>query len=70
MRRARAGGGAEPTPWDAQFRTAGTTKTFTTTVVLQLAAEGRLSPDATEHPAAAPTGSTRATASARTPAPA
>ncbi|MGK5642090.1 serine hydrolase domain-containing protein [Streptomyces sp. URMC 126] len=45
--RARAGGGSAPTPWSAHFRAASTTKTFTSVVVLQLAAEGRLSLDDT-----------------------
>ncbi|WP_372407326.1 serine hydrolase domain-containing protein [Streptomyces luteireticuli] len=45
--RARAGGGSRPTPWDAQFRAASTTKTFTAVVVLQLAAEHKLSLDDT-----------------------
>ncbi|MFE2062714.1 serine hydrolase domain-containing protein [Streptomyces sp. NPDC059467] len=40
----------EPVPWNAHFRVASTTKTFTATVVLQLAAEKRLSLDDTvEH---------------------
>ncbi|MEU9990929.1 serine hydrolase domain-containing protein [Streptomyces sp. NPDC048045] len=39
-----------PIPWNAHFRTASTTKTFTATVVLQLVAEKRLSLDDTvEH---------------------
>ncbi|NUP44792.1 MAG: beta-lactamase family protein, partial [Streptomyces sp.] len=43
-------GSAEPVPWDPEFRIASTTKTFTAVVVLQLAAEGRLSLDDTvEH---------------------
>ncbi|WP_171161918.1 serine hydrolase [Streptomyces sp. I05A-00742] len=45
--RARAGGGTVPTPWNARFRAASTTKTFTAVVVLQLAAEGKLSLDDT-----------------------
>ncbi|EME97539.1 beta-lactamase family protein [Streptomyces mobaraensis NBRC 13819 = DSM 40847] len=45
--RSRAGGGSAPTPWDARFRIASTTKTFTSVVVLQLAAEGKLSLDDT-----------------------
>lgn len=44
--RARSAAG-ERVPWDARFRTASTTKTFTATVVLQLAAEGKLSLDDT-----------------------
>jgi D-alanyl-D-alanine carboxypeptidase len=36
-----------PVPWDARFRIASTTKTFTATVALQLVAEGRLSLDDT-----------------------
>ncbi|MFI1002898.1 serine hydrolase domain-containing protein [Streptomyces galbus] len=52
--RARIGtataGSAAPVPWDARFRVASTTKTFTSVVVLQLAAERRLSLDDTvEH---------------------
>ncbi|MBM9510130.1 serine hydrolase domain-containing protein [Actinacidiphila acididurans] len=52
--RARIGAAAEgstaPVPWDAQFRVASTTKTFVAVVVLQLAAEKRLSLDDTvEH---------------------
>ncbi|MFI1376588.1 serine hydrolase domain-containing protein [Streptomyces longwoodensis] len=52
--RARTGtataGSAAPVPWDARFRIASTTKTFTAVVVLQLAAERRLSLDDTvEH---------------------
>ncbi|WP_089104243.1 serine hydrolase domain-containing protein [Streptomyces hyaluromycini] len=40
----------DPVPWNAHFRVASTTKTFTATVVLQLAAERRLSLDDTvEH---------------------
>ncbi|MGW3350818.1 serine hydrolase domain-containing protein [Nonomuraea rubra] len=46
---ARAGvaavGDPAPVPWDAYFRIGSTTKTFVATVVLQLAAEGRLSLD-------------------------
>lgn len=43
-------GSKAPVPWDAQFRVASTTKTFTAVVVLQLVAEGRLSLDDTvEH---------------------
>ncbi|MEV5507947.1 serine hydrolase domain-containing protein [Streptomyces orinoci] len=42
--RSRTGAGV---PWDAQFRTASTSKTFVAVVVLQLAAEGRLSLDDT-----------------------
>ncbi|MGC0416173.1 serine hydrolase domain-containing protein [Embleya sp. AB8] len=39
-----------PVPWDARFRIASTSKTFTATVALQLVAEGRLSLDDTvEH---------------------
>ncbi|MFI0741398.1 serine hydrolase domain-containing protein [Streptomyces sp. NPDC021100] len=45
--RSRAGGGSTPTPWDARFRIASTTKTFTSVVVLQLVAEGKLSLDDT-----------------------
>ncbi|MEU9096789.1 serine hydrolase domain-containing protein [Streptomyces sp. NPDC048361] len=46
----RTAGGAEPIPWNAHFRTASTTKTFMATVVLQLAAEKRLSlEDTVEH---------------------
>ncbi|MBZ4322146.1 serine hydrolase domain-containing protein [Streptomyces huiliensis] len=45
--RSRAGGSAAPTPWDARFRAASTTKTFTSVVVLQLAAEKKLSLDDT-----------------------
>ncbi|MEU3751615.1 serine hydrolase domain-containing protein [Streptomyces olivoreticuli] len=44
--RARSATG-EQVPWDAQFRVASTTKTFTATVALQLAAEGKLSLDDT-----------------------
>jgi D-alanyl-D-alanine carboxypeptidase len=40
-------GSTAPVPWDPEFRTASTTKTFTAVVVLQLAAEGRLSLDDT-----------------------
>lgn len=43
----RTAGSAEPVPWNAHFRVASTTKTFTATVVLQLAAEKRLSLDDT-----------------------
>jgi CubicO group peptidase (beta-lactamase class C family) len=47
--RARAGvaelGGADPVPWDAEFRAASTTKTFAAVVVLQLVGEGKLSLD-------------------------
>ncbi|WP_328315649.1 serine hydrolase domain-containing protein [Streptomyces sp. NBC_00388] len=43
-------GSKAPVPWDAQFRVASTTKTFTAVVVLQLVAEGRLSlGDTVEH---------------------
>ena len=43
-------GSKAPVPWDAEFRVASTTKTFTAVVVLQLVAEGRLSLDDTvEH---------------------
>ncbi|MFE0172268.1 serine hydrolase domain-containing protein [Streptomyces sp. NPDC059002] len=49
--RARSGAGAADgagrVPWDAQFRAASTTKTFTAVVALQLAAEGALSLDDT-----------------------
>ncbi|MFD9794153.1 serine hydrolase domain-containing protein [Streptomyces sp. NPDC059070] len=46
----RTAGGADPIPWNAHFRVASTTKTFMATVVLQLAAEKRLSLDDTvEH---------------------
>lgn len=45
--KARAGTGnrqtGEPVPWQAHFRTGSTTKTFVSTVVLQLAAEHKLS---------------------------
>ncbi|AKU99075.1 D-alanyl-D-alanine carboxypeptidase [Labilithrix luteola] len=45
--RARAGvaelGSNDPVPWDAVFRVASTTKTFTSVVVLQLVGEGKLS---------------------------
>ncbi|MBT2383061.1 serine hydrolase [Streptomyces sp. ISL-11] len=44
--RARSATGAQ-VPWDARFRAASTTKTFTATVALQLAAEGKLSLDDT-----------------------
>ncbi|WP_344533602.1 serine hydrolase domain-containing protein [Streptomyces albiaxialis] len=44
--RARAGAGAK-VPWEARFRAASTTKTFTAVVALQLAAEKRLSLDDT-----------------------
>ena len=44
--RARAGAG-RPVPWEARFRAASVTKTFTAVVVLQLADEGRLSLDDT-----------------------
>ncbi|MFE0508646.1 serine hydrolase domain-containing protein [Streptomyces sp. NPDC058964] len=45
-----AAGSAAPVPWDAEFRIASTTKTFVAVVVLQLAAEKRLSLDDTvEH---------------------
>lgn len=48
---ARAGtasiGSGKPVPLDAEFRVASTTKTFTATVILQLAGEGRLSLDDT-----------------------
>ncbi|GAA0459767.1 serine hydrolase domain-containing protein [Streptomyces stramineus] len=40
--RARSTAGGQ-VPWDARFRAASTTKTFTSAVALQLAAEGRLS---------------------------
>ncbi|MFC0598435.1 serine hydrolase domain-containing protein [Streptomyces palmae] len=43
----RAAGSAAPVPWNAHFRTASTTKAFTAVVVLQLAAEKRLSLDDT-----------------------
>ncbi|MFJ4405862.1 MULTISPECIES: serine hydrolase domain-containing protein [unclassified Streptomyces] len=43
-------GSKEPVPWEPEFRAASTTKTFTAVVVLQLAAEGKLSLDDTvEH---------------------
>ncbi|MGW7547647.1 serine hydrolase domain-containing protein [Streptomyces sp. NPDC054770] len=46
----RTADSADPVPWNAHFRVASTTKTFTATVVLQLAAEKRLSLDDTvEH---------------------
>ncbi|MFE7167904.1 serine hydrolase domain-containing protein [Streptomyces sp. NPDC057616] len=46
----RTAGSSDPIPWNAHFRVASTTKTFTATVVLQLAAEKRLSLDDTvEH---------------------
>lgn len=49
--RARSGAtdadGGRQVPWDAQFRAASTTKTFTAVVTLQLAAEGALSLDDT-----------------------
>ncbi|MFD4507672.1 serine hydrolase domain-containing protein [Streptomyces sp. NPDC058457] len=46
----RTAGSPDPIPWNAHFRVASTTKTFTATVVLQLAAERRLSLDDTvEH---------------------
>ncbi|ANP52950.1 D-alanyl-D-alanine carboxypeptidase [Streptomyces griseochromogenes] len=45
-----AAGSAAPVPWGAEFRIASTTKTFVAVVVLQLAAEKRLSLDDTvEH---------------------
>jgi len=45
-----AAGSKTPVPWGAQFRIASTTKTFVATVVLQLAAEKRLSlDDCVEH---------------------
>ncbi|MGP3977584.1 serine hydrolase domain-containing protein [Streptomyces sp. 8N114] len=44
--RARAGSG-RPAPWNARFRAASTTKTFTAVVLLQLADEGKLSLDDT-----------------------
>ncbi|MFG3258894.1 serine hydrolase domain-containing protein [Streptomyces sp. NPDC048172] len=44
--RARAGAGAK-VPWEARFRAASTTKTFTAVVALQLAAEKKLSLDDT-----------------------
>jgi CubicO group peptidase (beta-lactamase class C family) len=37
----------QPVPWEPEFRIASTTKTFTSVVVLQLVAEGRLSLDDT-----------------------
>ncbi|MGW2419450.1 serine hydrolase domain-containing protein [Streptomyces sp. NPDC001709] len=40
-------GSTAPVPWDPEFRAASTSKTFTAVVVLQLAAEGRLSLDDT-----------------------
>ncbi|MDI5969746.1 serine hydrolase domain-containing protein [Streptomyces sp. SL13] len=40
-------GSTAPVPWDPEFRTASTTKTFTAVVVLQLVAEHRLSLDDT-----------------------
>ncbi|MEU9478055.1 serine hydrolase domain-containing protein [Streptomyces sp. NPDC048191] len=40
-------GSTAPVPWDPEFRVASTSKTFTAVVVLQLAAEGRLSLDDT-----------------------
>ncbi|MER5519370.1 serine hydrolase domain-containing protein [Streptomyces sp. NPDC002763] len=46
----RTAGSPAPIPWNARFRVASTTKTFVATVVLQLAAEKRLSLDDTiEH---------------------
>ncbi|MGW3128349.1 serine hydrolase domain-containing protein [Streptomyces sp. NPDC001123] len=46
----RTAGSSDPVPWNAHFRVASTTKTFTAAVVLQLAAEKRLSLDDTvEH---------------------
>ncbi|MFF7474503.1 serine hydrolase [Streptomyces sp. NPDC008092] len=46
----RSADSADPVPWNAHFRVASTTKTFTATVVLQLAAEKKLSLDDTvEH---------------------
>ncbi|GGJ23116.1 serine hydrolase domain-containing protein [Streptomyces brasiliensis] len=46
----RTADSSAPIPWNAHFRVASTTKTFTATVVLQLAAEKRLSLDDTvEH---------------------
>ncbi|MEV6765574.1 serine hydrolase domain-containing protein [Streptomyces sp. NPDC051105] len=46
----RTVGSSAPIPWNAHFRVASTTKTFVATVVLQLAAEQRLSLDDTvEH---------------------
>ncbi|MGW1891316.1 serine hydrolase domain-containing protein [Streptomyces sp. NPDC002004] len=45
-----AAGSEDPVPWNSRFRVASTTKTFTATVVLQLAAEKKLSLDDTvEH---------------------
>jgi len=40
-------GSRQPVPWEPEFRTASSTKTFTAVVVLQLVAEGRLSLDDT-----------------------
>ncbi|GHE12836.1 serine hydrolase domain-containing protein [Streptomyces alanosinicus] len=40
-------GSTAPVPWDPEFRVASTSKTFTAVVVLQLAAQGRLSLDDT-----------------------
>ncbi|WP_369368410.1 serine hydrolase domain-containing protein [Streptomyces sp. CG4] len=40
-------GSTAPVPWDPEFRVASTSKTFTAVVMLQLAAEGRLSLDDT-----------------------
>ncbi|MFJ9822710.1 serine hydrolase domain-containing protein [Streptomyces sp. NPDC101151] len=46
----RTADSADPIPWNAHFRAASTTKAFTATMVLQLAAEKRLSLDDTvEH---------------------
>lgn len=46
----RTADSSDPIPWNAHFRVASTTKTFTATVVLQLVAEERLSLDDTvEH---------------------
>jgi len=46
----RQAGSTAPVPWDPEFRTASTTKTFTAVAVLQLVAQGRLSLDDTvEH---------------------
>ncbi|MFJ3798664.1 serine hydrolase domain-containing protein [Streptomyces sp. NPDC090088] len=46
----RTADSTDPIPWNAHFRVASTTKTFTATVVLQLVAEKRLSLDDTvEH---------------------
>jgi D-alanyl-D-alanine carboxypeptidase len=46
----RTAGSSDPIPWNAHFRAASTTKTFMATVVLQLAAEKRLSlDDSVEH---------------------